>query len=288
MSPDSRSNTPLPLAGLQVYSTRTGDAIATMTRGLHEALAIAGAGVIDMPLVKTERCVPEAWTLPPDIWTKRGWVCVTNREAVYTLANALAAAALPMHHVHIAVVGAAAHEAATAQRWPIAVDIPEVAVGVGVHASAVVAAVSDEFLRRDDVAGRPMILLTSEELCEPLMHAMQTLGFVVHATVVNRTVPAPGLSAQLSSLMPAAGDQSRLLLVTSPTAVDILTGAMAPEKTKRFPLICIGRHTARAARTAGFAVTIEMEYVNGAALVRHIISLRTGSAPPSPATRHTR
>ncbi len=286
MSLDSSLRPPLPLAGVRVYSARTNDRVNPSARGLHEALAAAGADIVDLPLVQTDVLTPHSWPLTPHVWAAANWVCATSAEAVEALTTAPDAVAALRGAAKMVVVGANAHEAAMSRHWPIAVDIPDIAVGVGAQTVAVTAAVTEALLSRDDVAETQMVLFTSEELAEALAHGLATLGVKVHTVVVTRTVPVPGLDARMAMIMatlvPVRDGSAHLVLVTSPTAVDVLTDAIAPKKTGRFPMVCIGKQTARAARTAGFSVTVEMEYVNGQALVNQLARPRYPQNPQRP------
>lgn len=272
MSRDSSIASPHPLAGVRVFSARTSDSVTPMARGLHEALAAAGAEIVDVSLVQTVLISTDTWSLTPQIWARYAWVCVTSGVAVEVLATALASTGVSLGSVQTVVVGAGAHDSATLRGWHITVDVPDVAVGVGAQTTAVVAAVMEALLSRDDVADTRMLLLTSEELSSALSHGFDSLSVTVQTVVVTRTEPVTGLAQRMTALSTAMVGQTHPLLVTSPSAVDLLTDAIAPEKTGRFPMLCIGKQTARAARTAGFPVTLEMEYANGPALVRRMMS----------------
>lgn len=271
MREDSLSAPGALLAGLRLVSARTTVAREPSVSRLHEALQLHGAVVADLPLLYLDVLNSRSWEPTAGMWASYAWVCVTSGDAVNYLARELSRAELRIHGVQLVAVGVSAHDALELLGWSPVVSVPAASTISAVSAPAVAATVIDALLSRDDIDGRAILLLSGDELAAPLAASLAALGMMVTSVPVSRLTPDTHLSSKVWAMV--SERTVDLFMVTSPTAVDVLNDAIAPERTRQFPLVCVGKHTARAARAAGFPVRVETEYANGPAVVRAIAAV---------------
>lgn len=273
MREDANSAQGAILAGLRIVSARTTVTSEPSLARLHDALHAHGAVVTDLPLVRKDMLVDRAW--PPltfDV-ASYSWICVTSAEAVRTLSRASEQHGLREHGWRLVAVGEAAHEALAHLGWSVNVSVPATATITAASAPAIGAAMAELLLSRDDVDGATLLVLCSEELAGTIEMNASALGMHVTTVVLSRLTAETDLSDRLWAI--ATARTADLFMVTSPSAVDMLTDAISPERTGRFPMVCVGKHTARAARAAGFPVEVDTEYANGPVLVRAIAARST-------------
>lgn len=228
------------LAGWRVLVTRQPE----QARGLADALAAAGATVVEVPLIET---VPPEDTGPLDAAVARlaafDWIAFTSANAVRAVEAACrrtgAPATLPPG---VASVGSAT----TAE---IARLFPHASVPLQPTADFRAEGLADAF-RSQAVRGRSVFLPLSSKARDTLARELQRQGAVVSAVTAYRTVTRSDAAPRIRAALSAGID---VVAFASPSAVESFAEA-CPDPSAWPRAVVIGPVTESAASGRGFDV----------------------------------
>lgn len=227
-----------PLAGRRVLVTRA----TGQSAGLSAGLIVAGAAVVEVPLIAIERVADDA-EIRAAHERLRGhsgdrWVVFTSVNAVRVVTSGLVGTG---DLAGTGVVAVGERTGAALAAWGRTPDlIPSIELSDGVAAAMIARGVdgSRVWLPRGDLAGHD------------LPDALRRAGAHVDCQVVYRTT----MPADASDRVAAAGHIDAVTL-TSASAVAGLIRALAGRPLDPATIVaCIGRMTADAAVSAGFRV----------------------------------
>jgi uroporphyrinogen III methyltransferase/synthase len=233
-----------PLFARRIVITRA-RALATT---LRDALAEAGAEVIELPATRIERLdlsrLRDALARPADYQ----WMVFTSQNTVEIVWDVLRSDdrdARGLAGVRLAAVGPATADALLARG--LAVDV--------VADRFVAEGVLDAMRRRDDVRGARVLYASSLGARDVLRLGLESLGATVEWLPVYRSLPdGSGASDVRRELQNGRVD---LVAFTSASAVHAFVGAVGESLALPVPVASIGPITSQAARQAGLTVAVE-------------------------------
>ena len=225
------------LAGWRVLVTRQPEQAA----GLAEALARAGAVVIEVPLVAiVPPADPSALAGAVARLGDYDWLALTSANAVRALAGALGSRGLPPS-LRLATVGASTTRAVTeALGAPVAL-----APAGDFRAEGLVAAFASHDLR-----GKRVLVPVSDRARDTLAEGLAAQGALVDVVTAYRTITPAEAPSRLASALAAGVD---LVTLASPSAVEGFVSS-CPAGTAWPPAVVIGPVTEKAALAAGLHV----------------------------------
>jgi uroporphyrinogen III methyltransferase/synthase len=243
-----------PLFGKRIVVTRARSQAAS----LSDALAAAGAEVIEMPATRIEPADPEPLRNALARLSGYDWVIFTSQNAVRILWDTLRAEskdARAFAGVNIAAVGPATASALLDRG--LAVDVaPD---------RFVAEALLDELRARGDMRGARVLYAAAEGARETLQDGLEKLGAVVNRIVSYRSVPDGAGADELRQRL-LDGDAD-LVTFTAASAVAGFVSAVGSDAARRVGAASIGPVTSDAARRAGLDVVVEATESTVAGLV---------------------
>lgn len=247
----------MPLTGRRILVTRRPEQAGS----LAEPLRALGAMVIELPLIEIR---PPLDGGPLDgALTRLGdydWLVLTSANAVASVAERWAALGLTGPLPKVAVVGPATREALVAA-FPG--RQPDLEPAQSHRAEGLL-----EAFVSWDIAGRRVLLPSSDQARDLLAAGLRARGALVDTVVAYRTAPPEGLGARLREALSKGVD---LVVFASPSAVEgFVAGAGAAASGAKAAVI--GPVTEEAARKAGLEVVAVAAPSTAAGLVASILA----------------
>ncbi len=248
-----------PLFGRRIVVTRA----SAQASGLRDALAEAGAEVLELPALRVEPLdtAPLRDALAR-VATDYDWLVLTSQNAVGLVWDALRATGRDMRALsalRVACVGGSTRDALLA-RGVVADVVPTRFV-----AEAVLGAMA----ARHDVRGSRVLYVAAEGARDALPDGLRALGCTVGVVRAYRTVPdgsgADALAAQLRS----GGVDA--VTFASASAVRGYVEAVGAEAARLAPAVSIGPVTSDAVRAAGLTLLAEAPTASVPALVQAVV-----------------
>jgi uroporphyrinogen III methyltransferase/synthase len=250
-----------PLAGQRIVVTRARAQASSLSARLREL----GAEVIEMPAIRLEPLDPAPLSRALEHARDYDWLLFTSQNAVELVWRTMRAHGLDARsvaHARIAAIGRATAD--TLLDHGLAADVvPERFI-----AESLVEALG----RRDDVAGRKVLLPRAAEARDVLPEGLRALGAHVTVIPIYRTVPDGDGAAEVAERL-RAGEVDLVTLSASSTA-RFFVDAVGVEAARAAPAASIGPVTSAAARALGLRVAVESEESTIPALVGAIVASR--------------
>jgi uroporphyrinogen III methyltransferase/synthase len=244
----------LPLFGRRVVVTRA----SAQATGLRDALAAAGADVLELPALRVEPLNAAPLREALSRVEEYAWLVVTSQNAVAIAWDALRALgrdARALAAVRVACVGKSTADALLERG--IAADV--------VPARFVAEAVLESLASRRDVRGSRVLYLAAEGARDVLPAGLRALGCTVDVVRLYRTVSDGAGSDALRDALERGGVD--VVTFASASAVRGYVDAVGPELALRAPAVSIGPVTSDAVRAAGITLAAEAEQASIPSLV---------------------
>ena len=249
-----------PLFGRRVLVTRTREQASE----LRDALAAAGADVLEAPTIQFESPDPAAtWAAVGDA-RRFDWVLFTSANGVrhaLALAEADGRDLRPLMGAKFGVVGEKTRAALA---------------GIGVRADAVAEVASGEGLAdtlvgHGEVAGRRFLLLRADIGSARLVEKLHAAGAAEVADVaVYETKPADALPQDVAAALDA-GDVEWATFTSSSTARNLVALLGGPAKLAGVKLASIGPQTSATLRELGLKIDVEADEPSVVALAAAVV-----------------
>jgi uroporphyrinogen III methyltransferase/synthase len=259
----------LPLFGRRVIVTRA----SAQATGLRDALAAAGADVLELPALRVEPLDAAPLEAALSRLEQYAWLVVTSQNAVAMVWDALRALgrdARALAQLRIACVGRSTADALLA--CGIAADV--------VPTRFVAEAVLEALASRSDVRSSRVLYLAAEGARDVLPAGLRALGCTVDVVSLYRTV-ADGSGADVLRDALARGAVDAVTFASA-SAVRGYVDAVGVELARRAPAVSIGPVTSDAVRAAGIPLAAEAEEASIPSLVGAVTA--TFVACPLPRT----
>ncbi len=234
------------------------------TDSLAARLTLAGAEVHALSLTRVARLDPAPLHAALRSLHDTRWILLTSEHAVHAFADAVEHTKTDdaVADRYVTIVGEATARAAETHGW-LADMIPVQQSGE---------ALLDVFAGRDDITGTGVLYPCAAGVRDVLPEGLRTLGAHVDAVPCYANVADGESGRRLRRLL--ADGALDLVAVTAPGAVDALADAVPPEQAGRLALASIGPVTSKAARQAGFRVSLEADPYTVEGLARAIARVR--------------
>jgi uroporphyrinogen III methyltransferase/synthase len=247
-----------PLAGKRIVVTRARAQASSLSARLREL----GAEVIEMPAIRIEPLDPAPLHRALDALGDYDWVVFTSQNAVELVWQAMRSRGLDarsLGRARVAAIGRATADALLDHG--LAADV--------VPEPFVAESLVEALRRRDDVAGRRVLLARAAAARDVLPDGLRALGAQVDEIPIYRTVLDGDGAARVTARL-SAGEIDLVTLTSSSTA-QFFVEAVGAEAAHAAAVASIGPVTSRTARSLGLRVDIEAGEATIAGLVEAVM-----------------
>ncbi|HEY2065898.1 MAG TPA: uroporphyrinogen-III C-methyltransferase [Gemmatimonadaceae bacterium] len=255
----------LPLFGRRIVVTRA----SAQATGLRDALAAAGAEVLELPALRVEPLNDEPLRDALTRLDDYDWLVVTSQNAagiIWEALRALGRDARALARVRVACVGRSTAETLLAHG--VAADV--------VPERFVAEAVLESLESRSDVRGTRALYLAAEGARDVLPAGLRALGCTVDVVPLYRTV-SDGCGANAVRDALERGDVDAVTFASA-SAVRGYVDAVGGDLARRAPAVSIGPVTSDAVRAAGITLVAEAEQASIPSLVGAVIAELAGES----------
>jgi uroporphyrinogen III methyltransferase/synthase len=249
-----------PLAGKRIVVTRARAQASSLSARLREL----GADVIEMPAIRIEPLDPAPLYRALDALSGYDWVVFTSQNAVELVWREMRARGLDarsLGHARVVAIGRATADALL-DRGLAADVVPE---------QFVAESLVEALRRRDDVAGRRVLLARAAGARSVLPDGLRALDAQVDEVPIYRTVLDGDGAARVAARLRAG--EIDLVTLTSSSTVEFFVEAVGAEAARTAPVASIGPVTSRTARSLGLRVDAEAEEATITGLVEVVVRL---------------
>ena len=249
-----------PLAGKRIVVTRARAQASSLSVRLREL----GAEVIEMPAIRIEPLDPAPLHAALDRLSDYDWVMFTSQNAVELVWRAMRERGLDarsLGRARAAAIGRATAEALLG--CGLAADV--------VPEQFVAESLVDVLRRRDDVAGRRVLLARATGARDVLPEGLRALGATVDEIEIYRTVLDGAGAANVAARL--RDGEIDVVTLTSSSTAQFFVEAVGAEAAKSSPIASIGPVTSRTARSLGLRVDTEADEATIAGLVEAVVRM---------------
>jgi uroporphyrinogen III methyltransferase / synthase len=247
-----------PLAGKRIVVTRARAQASALSARLRDL----GAEVIEMPAIRIEPLDPAQLHAALDRLTDFDWVMFTSQNAVELVWQAMRGKGLDarsLGRTRVAAIGRATADALL-ERGLAADVVPE---------QFVAESLVESLRRREDVAGRRVLLARAAGARDVLPDGLRALGAIVDEIPIYRTVLDGERAATVATQL--NGGEIDFVTLTSSSTAQFFVEAVGADAAKRTPVASIGPVTSKTARSLGLRVDIEAIEATIAGLVEALV-----------------